>query len=323
MLRGLLRDWLFQKHVRVRLDDKNFENNFVIDDGNLVRELRSLGRFRYVPNMGNLGDCLIATATYQFFDKYGLMDCLTDDANCENIVYGGGGVWVSNLYAEIYRPVLEVFQKAERVIILPSSIFDCPALIDVLDSRFVVFCREENTYLYLRRARTGAKLFLDSDMALRMNREVLDVVLSTKFLYVKTVEEILRRIKNKGDLVFFLRKDVESRGNGVRSDFDLSAAFSPDMTENECQFATMLMLATVDWFEVIVTDRLHVGIAGLLMGKEVYLLDNSYGKISSVYRRSFYNIKNAHLIQDLSEVKNSKNRSGKTHNLNCLFACLV
>lgn len=73
----------------MQLNDKNFENHFSVDDNCLLSELRGLGKFRFIPNPGNLGDCLIANATYQFFDKYGLMNSMTKDAMCQNIVYGG------------------------------------------------------------------------------------------------------------------------------------------------------------------------------------------------------------------------------------------
>lgn len=74
------------------LNAKNFENKFIFNDENLVRVLKSLGKFRYIPNPGNLGDSLIASATYQFFERYNLSDCITFDKRCETVVYGGGAL---------------------------------------------------------------------------------------------------------------------------------------------------------------------------------------------------------------------------------------
>jgi exopolysaccharide biosynthesis predicted pyruvyltransferase EpsI len=38
--------------------------------------------------------------------------------------------------------------------------------------------------------------------------------------------------------------------------------------------------------DAVVTNRLHIGIAGVLLGKRVQLYDNSYGKIRDVYQSS-------------------------------------
>jgi exopolysaccharide biosynthesis predicted pyruvyltransferase EpsI len=50
------------------------------------------------------------------------------------------------------------------------------------------------------------------------------------------------------------------------------------------------MLRSVELFTSIRTDRLHVGIAGILTGKEVKLYDNSYGKVKNVYYNSLRNL---------------------------------
>ena len=56
-------------------------------------------------------------------------------------------------------------------------------------------------------------------------------------------------------------------------------------------------LAMIDTVDVVVTDRLHVGICGYLLGKEVVLIDNSYGKLSSVYQYSCQEFENVALIK--------------------------
>ncbi len=48
--------------------------------------------------------------------------------------------------------------------------------------------------------------------------------------------------------------------------------------------------------DVVVTDRLHVAIMAMHMGKDVYMLDNDYGKLSGVYEVSLKNRTNVHLI---------------------------
>ena len=51
-----------------------------------------------------------------------------------------------------------------------------------------------------------------------------------------------------------------------------------------------------------ITDRLHVGLVSSLLGKEVYLLDNSYKKVSGIYEYSMQSYKNTHIVSSLNEV---------------------
>jgi hypothetical protein len=66
---------------------------------------------------------------------------------------------------------------------------------------------------------------------------------------------------------------------------------------------SLLFISTLNNFEVVVTDRLHIGIASALLKKEVYLLDNSYGKVSGVYKRSMADYDNVKMIENLSQLE--------------------
>ena len=44
----------------------------LLDDSQLLSELKKLGKFSYMPNSGNIGDMLIASATMKWFDENGL-----------------------------------------------------------------------------------------------------------------------------------------------------------------------------------------------------------------------------------------------------------
>lgn len=54
----------------------------------------------------------------------------------------------------------------------------------------------------------------------------------------------------------------------------------------------------INEYGVIYTTRLHIGILGLLLGKQVFFLDNSYGKLSGFYNSWLKNIKNASLVDN-------------------------
>jgi len=100
-----------------------------------------------------------------------------------------------------------------------------------------------------------------------------------------------------------MRTDNEKAGD-YENDMDLPAyACSEDgkwtgiiSTDSRqyIDFLTKAMLCAVDSVDVVISDRLHVCIAGALMGKQVYMLDNSYGKLSNVYEYSMKDNPNVH-----------------------------
>ena len=296
---SILCEYLFPKNkLKVSLQSENF-SPFDINDEVLLAELRSLGTFTYIPNPGNMGDCLIAKATYDFFDRNHLNYRLYSGQCADTIVYGGGGIWVANLYAKAYTKSLSVMKQAKKVVILPSSVHDCAQLVDILDERFVVFCRDKRTFDYLVDQNTTAKILMSHDMALRLTRQALQGELRVTYERYKSLLTMQNQLSGLGRVAFFFRDDVEKKFN-FESQFDLSAQFgSKRMEKEEVSYASMVMLSAVDMFDVVITDRLHVGIAATLMGKEVYLFDNNYGKISGVYKNSLSTRSNVHLCQEL------------------------
>ena len=267
----------------------------------LISELRALEEFTYIPNPGNIGDMLIACATMQLFGHNNIRYKIFkhDYPILENLVYGGGGIWTQSYKSDWIRFV-EIFKKAKKVIILPSSFNDCPELIEVLDERFTVFCREEKSYNYLKSANTKAKIILEHDMA-----------------FHTVVSKIPRKYRNRKKIIsvmdyvrdvtvpsnaFLMRQDCESYGN-YETQLDVSALVGgrENTSKNWANFCSALMFHVVDQAETIVTDRLHVAIAGLLLGKEVYMLDNTYGKLSAVYNHSMKQFKNIHFCTELPD----------------------
>ncbi|MDR0679525.1 MAG: polysaccharide pyruvyl transferase family protein [Puniceicoccales bacterium] len=137
---------------------------FLMDNSLLLKELHELSSpFTHMPNPGNIGDILIAKSTIDFFDANGLEYKTFDGKPADSIVYGGGGIWFA-AYRGHWLKWLNLFKSAKKVIILPSSFWDCNELINILDERFIVFCREEKSYKYLLDGKTKAKITLD-DMA--------------------------------------------------------------------------------------------------------------------------------------------------------------
>ena len=263
---------------------------FDIDNSRLIAELRTVGEFSYITNTGNMGDMLIASATLQFFDDNKLKYKMFNGEPADTIVYGGGGIW-TRTYEFDWSKILPIFAAAKRVIILPSSFHDCTGLIDAMDERFVIFCRERKSYDYMTANNPrDAKIFLDHDMAFRITKKIF-----------KGKRPI--KIRDFPPITKFMRCDCEQAGQ-YESDFDLSiATFGDKLSCREwIDFSAKLMLYTVGYVDTVITDRLHVGIAAALMGRNVYLLDNTYGKLSGVYNQTMSGNPNVHFCTEMPHI---------------------
>jgi exopolysaccharide biosynthesis predicted pyruvyltransferase EpsI len=135
--------------------------------------------------------------------------------------------------------------------------------------------------------------------------------------------------QNEYAVAYFLRTDSESNTDwekiGVQSTLDLSLCMGSDSREpGEVAFYGKLFLAGIDMADIVVTDRLHVGIGSMLMGKEVFLLDNSYGKVSGVYEHSMKQCPRVHFVEDVQKLPDilkrtiAEGRVRKTASLNNL-----
>ena len=271
-----------------------------LDDTQLLSELQKFGSFTYMPNSGNMGDMLIAAATIRWFDKnhlrYNRIE--TPNETPKNFVYGGGGAWIDEWVGGL-KTIIEIMKKAERVVILPSSFYNVPEFVEILDERFVVFCREKKSYEYLLEQGTKAKILLDHDMAFRLDGDIFKN-LSAPSRLKKLASSLRNAVKSLSKEVYLYRKDSESKGN-YKTDLDLSNMlgwFSSYETIKDIDFAIGIMMEFLTHFETIYTDRLHVGVASALLGKKVILSDNSYGKLRGVYNQTMYKFPNVQLKQE-------------------------
>ena len=202
--------FLINKLFLSRLNKQKLLNP-LINNECILSELHKIEPFTFIPNPGNCGDLLILQSTLDFFNdnniKYKLWD---GKKSLSNIVYGGGGIWISN-YQDVWGTTfIPIFKQAKKVLILPSSFYKCEKLLEVLDERFIIFCREKNSYNYIKNHTTKCSVFLDHDMAFRLNSNVLKKkVASMDFKMIKALLYIIK-LKKK-DKMFFLRGDGESK----------------------------------------------------------------------------------------------------------------
>ena len=148
-------------------------------------------------------------------------------------------------------------------------------------------------------------------------------ILKYTFLYKKYLndrERALKKLKtiNNYEVGYLLREDKEKNINILSDDIQTIDASSYlggfGCDKSYAYLCTKLFLEIIDKFDIIVTDRLHVGICATKLGKQVLLLDNSYKKLSEVYNYSLNKFENVQLssIETLnSDIKKVKSNIDK------------
>ena len=292
----------------------------------LEQFLRGLGEFYYWPNEGNLGDYLIAEATRQVFRRNGLVwkeyrPESPPEEESYTIVYGGGGRFVPHwggmdLFEEhLTRP------QVRKCIILPHSIQGVDEFVSALDERHSVFCRDRKTLSYCRALNSRAEFTLAHDMGLGLSVSDLPGLAYIEPLKAgaededKTQYKLLKgggashawhrmklstvKVGGYGNKVTFVLRTDKEKSVQVSSDFayDLSILYAASCRETPYSAQIVRLMADLlSCPDVVVTDRLHVAIMAMHVGKEVYMLDNDYGKLSGVYEVSLANRENVHLL---------------------------
>lgn len=248
----------------------------------IARRLSNGGHCYFMPNGGNLGDCLIASATIQAFEKAGIPWSLIRGKRqsvrpSDLLVFGGGGSLVP-----LYEGGIECVESLQRlgapVVVLPQTVRGNEAFWK--HARAVtVFCRDSNSLDFIR-SFPNITSFLADDMALRLD------LTEDPFSTVAAFRAALAERKEKRHLLAH-RGDCEALGPADEESIDISALAYPAMHSGEsihanaCAFLTILAS-----YAEIRTDRLHVAIGGSLLGIPVQLHDNANGKNRAVYETS-------------------------------------
>lgn len=296
----------------------------------LVAFVKSLSPFIYLPNLGNYGDLLIHESVRQWFRKIGVdyrlynPDDLPDKFH---LVFCGAGFllpqWTGNFDLGILTD-----PRIEKCVFLPFSSIGLDDFYRQLDQRFHLFCRDQGTYNRMTKLTNGATCYLHDDMAVSLNLQQLDedcVNLSDfdldnihshegKLAYQKLEDNFGKTLIDKVRLssstaningctkivAFLLRKDAEK-------DTDLNTQYAFDISAEwitsgyDMPFHANILKCFADALksvDIVVTDRLHVAIMAWHSGREVYMLDNSYKKLSGVYELSLKQDEKVHLLED-------------------------
>lgn len=293
----------------------------------LEQTLRGLGEFYYWPNEGNLGDYLIAEATRQLFRKLGLewKEYCPENLPGEDsyvLVYGGGGRFVPHWGG------MELFQEhltrpqVRRSVILPHSINGVDDFVKSLDERHILFLRERKSLVYCSSLNDRIQCILAHDMGLYLKidqlpgyetelklsadadaeaREQYQVLTGIRKPHAEfRMKQATVSARNSGRKVAFVLRTDREKCSSIESAwaYDLSILYSGSCRETPYSARIVRLMADVLRSpDVVVTDRLHVAIMAMHAGREVYMMDNDYGKLSGVYEVSLKEVHNVHLLQ--------------------------
>lgn len=237
--------------------------NDIID----IREFLAQYRGRhitFIPNDGNAGDHLIAYATLQIFDELGLDYSIGSLGEFDGslLFYGGGGNLVGH-YGNC-RDFLYKNKDNNEIVILPHTIREEDWLVSWLGENVTIICRERKSYDYVCRMRRAGTTLLAHDMA----------------FYTRVSESL-----NPEGILNAFRTDMEST-NVIRppDNIDISETLRSWVWTKEAIDKTgTAFLERIAKHETINTNRLHVAIAGMVIGRQVHLYRNTYWKNKEVY----------------------------------------
>lgn len=236
--------------------------------GTTITALDQYERVYLIPSPGNWGDALINAGTLQFLDFIGCnfeqrsraelvseIGQLAPDETLEAlIIVGGGGGWCETWFST-RDFVASISTRVMSVLVLPTTY-----ALDKLPStatNVVYFSRDLNMS-----SNNLPQAEFCHDMAFFLEAEI------------QPEDHSLQRL-------VALRVDRE------RSPMAKSFEFSVDLSLLGDAFSSVdPLLQIINRFEHVVSDRLHIAIAGCLLDKEVTLLPGNYNKSEQVFTAS-------------------------------------
>ena len=261
-----------------------------------LRELSNGRQFAYFQIAGNWGDALIRKGAVNFFEKEGFSPrfCYARDRERQRYTFkrfpprkkwvidheaidrfahgldlaviSGGGSW-SPSYSGTRGLAITLLRYFSKVVVMPHSFALPPVTGDV-----TYYCRDREESLQS----VGSAQFCH-DMAFYVEPTRRDPMM---------------------DVGYYFRGDRESKYklNRVPENVDVSR-LGNELADPDGLFNI------VGRYDRVVTDRLHVAIAGALLGRTTYALGGSYWKMRSVFDASLRpNFPNAHFCASPSDL---------------------
>ncbi|HET6387832.1 polysaccharide pyruvyl transferase family protein [Hyphomicrobium sp.] len=247
-----------------------------------------------VRNEGNDGDCLILASTLTAMAKAGIDVRLVDDQADfkDRVVFMAGGGNLVGIYQGMQQSIAACRSTAARIVILPHTLRGNAPLLESLDSRTTIWCRERRSLDHVTAVNPRIDCRLGHDMAFHCDAgEFLDDPKCNASGMPLLRSGLERAGVSLGQLAGMpvarlMRTDREARSPNQKSDLDLSRAFGGVGEAEISKLRAWCFLKTLSVTQHVVTDRLHVAVGCALLGKSCELLDNSYNKNREIYAHS-------------------------------------
>lgn len=218
---------------------------------------------------GNYGDSLIWHGTKNLLGSLEIKETrveLSSPKHNDVLLIDGGGNFV-DYYSDVKNFLIQKPDLYEEIVILPHTIFGSRQIevLNNLSSKITIFCREK----------VSAKFLED-------NLEKGDVYLWHDCAFYNQ----LPLLKGGAGVLNAFRLDKESAIN-TQAEGNRDISYNGYATKPLDEF-----IDTLGKYAKINTDRLHVAIGAVLLGKNVNLYPNSYYKNKAVYEYSLKRFSN-------------------------------
>lgn len=275
-----------------------------------------------LPYYPNIGDTLIWEGTREFLKTlpykclyYANKDSFRYRALGKEVVillHGGGNFGdLYRLHSEFRKKIIELYPD-NKVIILPQTVFYEDMTLLQGDVEFysnypnVVICaREQYSYDFLS-AHFKNKILLLPDMAFCLQIDKFKILKDeNRILYLKRTDKELSKDNTVGGIPENAEQHDWPTYERHYNEFDKveRLAYRLNKLFRICGFKDKTLARIEDWkrnfyyrrayvqigisflspYHTIYTTRLHVLILGVLLGKQIYLINNTSGKVVNFY----------------------------------------
>jgi hypothetical protein len=211
---------------------------------------------------GNVGDLFIHEATKHLLVKFGVgfreasvSDVLSRIDDASTLLVPGSGAWTANWHNWLPELCLQAANRAGKVIVLPSE-FDAriPVVHDALSAaNLYPMARDMESYLQIR----------------PFMRSVLSCDLSVHHPELSRIQQV----PTVQETACMLRTDRSSRFSSLVPSLPMNNDVSSTCTDVETWLTAIASSTTV------ITDRLHVAVATILLGRRLIAVESDEAKL--------------------------------------------
>jgi exopolysaccharide biosynthesis predicted pyruvyltransferase EpsI len=241
---------------------------------------------------------------------------MTKNFSADDIIfYGGGGALIDQSKNQHVREFLQKHHRnIKRFVLLPHTVTGNNDLLKDLGSNVDIICREKISLEHVRKNTIYSNVMLMPDLAfcldikeLFSNFKDVKTSINIKNVFKEKIysfQDIIRAYKIKlfeNSTLCAFRLDKEKTSIKIpKQNLDVSSIMKrPIKNIIIAKKITIRFLSFLQKFEKIKTNRLHVAIAGALLGKIVEFYPNNYFKNYAVFEYSFRrNFANVYWIND-------------------------